>query len=717
MKHYTKEELERLRGIVDSASIDEWNYGQEEVSDIREEKWDRFYRLDYGNEEEGFSDYKAGLVQTHTLQLRAWIAGPYKKTKKGFFDFGNEDTNAYVNQVWEDMDGRTFADKAAFNAILLKGAFARPYLKCMKPKIKSMVLQGDSKETITEDLEDFMSEFENGEVIHKEFSKDGTSAVIEYRETDVEFVPRIDLIPPENAFVSRLAPSIEEAQVVGCVYVSSINELMTDHPDAHKLNGFKSAKEFWKEVNTEYFTWLQTDERYARWANDNTNYYEFETQPYNVAAGEGAREIVVKEAQVWVDIDDSFGRKLVQVTQVGSYVFSVQEIDERTYVYQPTINLPNRWRGMDPIDTVMEEDKSATLQYRMMEDGLIQSQHPNIIANPNQYNIDSILNREPDSIIEEISNNFSKEQGTGIDVLKLPGPDATGLQMYEKMQERAGTNTGAGKFFQPFESDNLATARINTETASIIENNSNLMLDDYADNFAVFIRKCGMMICKLGKAGGTPITVILKGEPFTVDPIKLPPVYSVDIDIVLGVTAKQEERAKATNTFQMIEALTNPNTANPVVASRFKPESIDKILIDLLAANDIDNPEEMLQPQNGPPAEVQMAIENARAEGQQMGFQEGVNSEQAKVYVAQASHYQAQTQKAYAEADAIGRKVDLAEEQAALKAAVDKEKNKLAWAKQNIAELAHELNVDTLALEKALAKMEIEKPNVDNSTT
>ena len=113
----------------------------------------------------------------------------------------------------------------------------------------------------------------------------------------VEKYPEIEVISPENFFISRQAESLESAKVVAKITNMRLAEIKEMYPDAPLMNGFKDTKDdrqrFWEELQSDYQTWYSETTWFAKWAHDSLRYFEQYDNQNDESAGLGTKDLFV----------------------------------------------------------------------------------------------------------------------------------------------------------------------------------------------------------------------------------------------------------------------------------------------------------------------------------------------------------------------------------------------------------------------------------------
>ena len=691
LKKYDQEIVDKIVLNVDTELGDSWNYGSDDLSYLRREYIDRFFRLDIGNEQDDYSKYHSPLIQNHVLQTRAYLMRPFNKSKTPLIKFPNALSTEYINYLFRyELGGKKLLMDSAFNGALLKTMAVKVGVNpTMIVEEDYAIFEGPDREVVEEAIDEFFAEdegltqvgdteweevkaevevFEAPELAPEvpvgpqaaadpaaaqdaleslpgfpneaeevteeaepvlEDNIEMYKATVRYKKEMVENRPFVDVVPPYELHISRQAPSQEDAGIVGRVTPMTLTELKVAYPDAPKLNGYKNKKQaekFWEEVNGEWLGWTQQNEWYEMWLKDNSSYYEGYYFNVTINQDSPAHAYLVADVDIKMDPYNTGYARLYNVVKVGHFVLSCEEIAQPSFKVGSLIPVGGRWLGLSVADLIWDEDNSMTLQVRAVEDAILQSTYSNPIVDQEQVHLEDVINRAPESVIRRRLNAVPKQGVPAIDWTKHPDPSGSSFTIMDKFQEFAGTATGAGKFFQGHNADNISSSRVTEETAQVIENNSDLMLDELSMCFWEFWEEVLLMLhnaCVMGKAA--PLSFEVDGEEKTVDPIEdLPLVKTGQISLTVGSNEEKKQLDMATS---MLDALVKLEAA-PSIANLITPQGKAAIVAEYFVRLGADEKlvEQAINPQSSQDVlqspEVQQAIQQATQAAQEQAQQE-----------------------------------------------------------------------------------------------
>ena len=406
-KKATTKELEKhleIAHIVDETISDGYIYSGAERQTQQAEAWRRYFRSPYGNEEEGYSEYVSDILQTKVHQTRAFITEQYYRQASPILKFRPKDIHdvdeadlatEYINDLFKNkLDGNRVIDETIFNAALLKMCPVRVYMHKERHGGEIKFEFEGKPEELTDKLAAFM--VANEDDVQKEpyesdeYEKEDGRLYACYKwmkEETVECYPKIEIISPENFFISRQAESLEKAKVVSKISNMFLGDIREMFPNAHLLNGFgeKEADEFWGDLQSDYQTWYSETTWFAKWHYDSLQYFEQYDNQNDDSAGLGTKELFIVDAEIYLDLEDTGFKKLCHVVKAGNYLLHLEEISERSFLCGTLLPNGNRWIGLGLWDILQHELREDTTLTRAMTDAAAQAAHPNISFDPVSY--------------------------------------------------------------------------------------------------------------------------------------------------------------------------------------------------------------------------------------------------------------------------------------------------------------------------------------------
>ena len=687
---------------VDETISDGYIYSGAERQTQQAEAWRRYFRSEYGNEEQGYSGWVSDLIQTKVNQVRAFVTEQYFRNSSPVVKFmASSDTekddadNAtdYVNYLFRHkLDGHAIIDQTVMNAALLKMCPVRVYIKEKRSNEDIIFKFEGNKEDFTETLAAFMvaneKETEEEPYFVEESIDDDTGTVYicyKWKTYDVvERYPYVDVISPENFFISRQAESLESAKVTAVISNQRLSDLMEMYPDAPMLNGYKNTKKdkmaFWEELQSDYQTWYSETTWFAKWSHDSLQYFEQYDNQNDDSAGLGTKELFVVDAEIYLDPDDTGHAELCHVIKAGNNILYKEIISERSFVCGSLIPTANRWLGIGLWDILEQEAREETALTRAMTDAAVQAAHPNIAFDPGVYEADDVYNRGPDTVIRVIEGGIPQQGIAPIEVIKLPGPDPTVQASIEHFRQRAEEACGSGVGIQGADAQEISDMRLDKEAAAGMQKQSTQFLNFMARNYADFLCKVMVKILHTAiKGGASPALMKIKDDYKTISPQGLKPFELFVLDVDIGVNEAAEKLNKAVGIMQavgMLQGQPDPQTGQPIgVTAELLPTAgyeIGKLILEAHGAKDLVD-SIFLKPDTVEDPQVQAAIKKAVGEIQaqhqaQIAQLQQQITEQVKLEL-QTAQKQAEVELKAREMDLKERDQDFKEDEAAFKVA------------------------------------------------
>ena len=682
---YDQDKNDKLSQAIDAEMSDSYNYSSAELYTQMAEAWHRYYRHPYGNEIEGFSSWVSPMINKHVNQARAFITQQYFRNSAPIIKFrpkSGDDVKAaeladeYVNYVFRNkLDGHKIVDDLVFNAALLKTAVLRVSMKETRNYDEvEFKYSGEIGERFDEALATWFAANPSFAEVDPDYEKEeiddeANTAEICYRWITPEVVeryPTVDVVSPGAFFVSRQAESADDARMVSQMSRMTINDLMTMYPEAPEMNGYKTKKEkqeFWATLVSDYLEWYTEIEWLAKWSHDSLGFVSQYTEGNDESAGLGAKQVFVMDAEIEFDEDDSGKTQLCHVIKVGNYILHKQYITERSFIWSSLLPTGNRWLGLSFVDLLEQEAREETINMRAFTDATVQAAHSNPIVDPDQMEMDDIENRAPDTVIRRKRGAAQKAGVAGVEWTKQPGPDQSILSLIQAMQSGATTMTGVGANFQGASSDEVSDMRVSTETAKIIDNNSSLMLNYFARNFANLL--CRTLVKILNVAvmhSASPQVLEIKSRWEEIDPMSMKPRADFILNADIGVNDAQEKQIKANSIMQLLTSASGgggqaqDGTPIPTIPVQLTPTAGYEAAKVLLEANGVVNVDAyLINPQIAQEQVQQAGVQQMIDEMVQKGIQQGVQQaiEQA-MQAPEAQKMMAEAEKLKAETGKIG---------------------------------------------------------------
>ena len=721
---------------VDETISDGYIYSGAERQTQQAEAWRRYFRSEYGNEEQGYSGWVSDLIQTKVNQVRAFITEQYFRNSSPVVKFmansGSEKDDAdnatdYVNYLFRHkIDGHAIIDQTVMNAALLKMCPVRVFIKEKRSNEDIIFKFEGNKEDFADTLAAFMvaNEKETAEEPYfvEESIDDDTGVVYicyKWKTYDVvERYPTVDVISPENFFISRQAESLESAKVTAVISNQRLSDLMEMYPDAPMLNGYKNTKKdkmaFWEELQSDYQTWYSETTWFAKWSHDSLQYFEQYDNQNDDSAGLGTKELFVVDAEIYLDPDDTGHAELCHVIKAGNNILYKEIISERSFVCGSLIPTANRWLGIGLWDILEQEAREETALTRAMTDAAVQAAHPNIAFDPGVYESDDVYNRGPDTVIRVVEGAVPQQGVAPFEVVKLPGPDPTVQGSIEHFRNRAEEACGSGVGIQGANSQEISDMRLDKEAAAGMQKQSTQFLNFMARNYADFLCKVMVKILHTAiKGGASPALMKIKDDYKTVAPQGLKPFELFVLDVDIGVNEAAEKLNKAVGIMQavgMLQGQPDPQTGQVIgVTAELLPTAgyeIGKLILEAHGAKDLVD-SIFLKPDTVEDPQVQAAIKKAVGEieaqhQQQMAQMQQQITEQVKLEL-QTAQKQAEVELKAREMDLKERDQDFKEDEAAFKVATgdvaeerreDADATKLAIADNQNDTARHKIDTD-----------------------
>lgn len=689
---------EKLHSAIEAEMSDAYNYSSAELYTQMASAWQWYFRHPLGNELDGFSQWVSPMITKHVNQARAFVTDQYFRNTAPIIKFrptSADDVEAaeladeYVNHIFRNkLNGHQIVDDLVFNAALLKW---NPVRITMKETVNSDEMEFKFTGTSVDAFEEALAHWfaANPEYLEKEpdYKKETIDDKDENGDIDIcyrwvtdkviERYPYIDVISPGAFFVSRQAENAEDARMVAQMSRMTVDELRTNYPDAPAMNGWKKKEEqdFWDTLVSDYLEWYTEIEWLSKWSHDSLGFVSQYTEGNDRAAGLGSKEVFVMDAEINIDVNDKGYSQLCHVIKVGDRILHKKYITERSFMWSSFIPTANRHLGLSFVDLLEQEAAEETINFRAFTDATVQAAHSNPIVDPDQMEMDDVENRGPDTVLRRKRNANAKPGIPGIDWVKQPGPDPSVLQAIETIHSTATSLTGVGANFQGATSDDVSDMRVSTETAKIIDNNSSLMLNYFARNFANHLSRILVKLLNVAvNHGATTQLLQIKDSWNEVTPgsnLKGRSDFIMNADI--GVNDAQEKLNRATTIMSLIQSASggggqNPDgTPIPAIPLQLTPSAGFEAAKALLSANGVMNVEDyLIDPktakdqvqQQGVQEMIQQQVQQGIQAGVQQAMEQAMQAPEAQKVLAEVAELNARAGKTIAETDKVDAEVE-----------------------------------------------------------
>jgi len=508
----TRMDDSKLRAIIDHELNQAINYGGE-LSDQRRKSLEYYYGEQFGNEVEG----RSSVVSTDVADVIEWTLPSLLKVftsgdRVGRFDpQGPEDTES-AEQATDYCNYIFFRDNPGFQ--VLYDAFKDALIQ--KTGIFKVYWEENDKEEREEYTGLTDDEF-NGLVTSDEVEVlEHTSTTVAVDIQNEEMSPEIDrvqptlhdvalmrrtkdgrvtieVVPPEEFYVSRQSRSMEDATFVAHRVRKTVSELTE--------MGVKNANELVSEDDQQY-----NEQTLARNEFDDA-LGAVEKQSID----ESTRQVWVSECYMMCDYDGDNVAELRKVTKAGNRILFNEPVDRIPFTTICPIPMPHKFYGLSLSDTVMDLQLIKSTLWRNILDNIYALNNGRWGVVDGKVNMDDMLTSRPGGLVRV------REPGA---VFRLDTPDI-GKAPYEMLgycDQVKDARTGVTKFNQGLDPNVLQST---TATAYMQQmQSSGARLETIARIFAeTGVKTMFEMIYELvQKHQQKPRVIRLRNEWVEVDP-------------------------------------------------------------------------------------------------------------------------------------------------------------------------------------------------------
>ena len=255
---------------------------------------------------------------------------------------------------------------------------------------------------------------------------------------------RIEALPPEEFLISRVAKTVDSADIVSHRSYKTISELVSMGFDREEIEEHSGIEEGFS--NNEEFV-----NRHA----DNATRHQDNMEP-------ASRKVLYCESFVRIDRDQDNYSELLKVCTIGSShnIVNVMPCDYIPFVRFTPDPTPHSWDGASITDIVADIQRIKSAILRNVMDSLVMAVSPRMVVQEGQVNMKDVLNTEVGSIIRARGGPASVTQ------LDTPFLGQPALGVMSMLDEIKASRTGITKISQGLDVENLtSTARVGIDAS------------------------------------------------------------------------------------------------------------------------------------------------------------------------------------------------------------------------------------------------------------
>jgi hypothetical protein len=255
---------------------------------------------------------------------------------------------------------------------------------------------------------------------------------------------RIEALPPEEFLISRVAKTVDSADIVSHRSYKTISELVSMGYDREEIEEHSGIEEGFS--NNEEFV-----NRHA----DNATRHQDNMEP-------ASRKVLYCESFVRIDRDQDNYSELLKVCTIGSShnIVNVMPCDYIPFVRFTPDPTPHSWDGASITDIVADIQRIKSAILRNVMDSLVMAVSPRMVVQEGQVNMKDVLNTEVGSIIRARGGPASVTQ------LDTPFLGQPALGVMGMLDEIKASRTGITKISQGLDVESLtSTARVGIDAS------------------------------------------------------------------------------------------------------------------------------------------------------------------------------------------------------------------------------------------------------------
>ncbi len=401
----------------------------------------------------------------------------------------------------------------------------------------------------------------------------------------------VEGIPPEEFRVSKDARTLATAEFVAHEVERTASDLISEGWPRKEVEKLPRGRDYRSEGDVE-----------NRHAQDGT---------WDAADNQGDRsqdKIVVTEAYVRVDSDDSGVAELRRVVKAGAYIHENEVTDDHCFALFTPILMPYKVIGLSMHDLVEDLVRIKTALTRQVLDNVYLSNTPRTAVIEGQVNLDDLLQSRPGGIVRMKSADAVKE-------LTTPFVAGAGLELLQFVDGVRDTRSGVTEMNSALNSDSLSKGNMGSEGVQAMMQAGSQRVRLIARVLAeTGIKRLYMLMLKhVTQYQDRPAQVQVNGRWLQVDPREWAHGFRLRVNVGVGAVEKRQQIANLTMLGQIQERVA------PLGIVR--PENVHATVTDLTKSMGYHDPERYFTAPNPnpepPPPPIELQLEQMKQQGAQ----------------------------------------------------------------------------------------------------
>ncbi len=255
---------------------------------------------------------------------------------------------------------------------------------------------------------------------------------------------RIEALPPEEFLISRVAKTVDSADIVSHRSYKTISELVS--------MGFEREE---IEEHSGIDDGFSNNEEFVNRHQDNATRHQNNMEP-------ASRKVLFCESYVRIDRDNDNFSELLKVCTMGTShnVVDIMPCDYIPFVRFTPDPTPHSWDGASITDIVADIQRIKSAIMRNLMDSLVMAVSPRMVVQEGQVNMKDVMNTEVGAIIRARGGPASVTQ------LDMPFVGGAALPVLGMLDEVKASRTGITKISQGLDVESLtSTARVGIDAS------------------------------------------------------------------------------------------------------------------------------------------------------------------------------------------------------------------------------------------------------------
>lgn len=396
---------------------------------------------------------------------------------------------------------------------------------------------------------------------------------------------KVEGVPPDEFRISRDARTLETAEFTAHEVERSASDLISEGWPKDEVAKLPRGTSYRHEAAERYEAPDRDDE-----------------------GDESQGKIVVTEAYIRVDTNDSGVSELRRVVKAGTYIHENEVTDDHPFFLFTPVLMPYKVIGLSMHDLVEDLMRIKTALMRQVLDNVYLTNTPQREVVEGQVNLDDLLQPKPGGVVRV------KQSGAVRD-LAVPFVAGAGLSLIQFVDQVRDTRTGVTEANSAMNAESLAKGAVGSEGVQALMSAGQQRIRLIARVLAeTGIKRLYKLVLKnVTQYQDRAEQVQINGRWMQINPREWKNGFRLRVKVGVGAMEKRQEIANLTLIGSAQEKL--------LQAGLVQPQNLYATAVDLAKAMGYHDPERYFSPPNPNPAPpeppMELQLEQMRQQGQQ----------------------------------------------------------------------------------------------------